>query len=367
MLNVKVSTAVPATGTAMPAKNITGKTDPAPTAVKTEEKRSPQHKTMKKLFKNLLLALCVFFCPVFLHARGAAENEALTIYGLRGPSGVGIIQLFESPPEISGFEVTVEALAQSNLVAARFISGEAKVGILPPDVAAKIASSGRDIRAAAVIGTGMLNLLGSDPSVRSLDDLKGKTVEVAGQGATPDYVFRRILTRRGIDPDRDLTLGYALAYPEIAQSLIAGRISFALLPEPFATMARLGRPELRQIADIQEEWIKAEGSGNYPLTLLVVDGAFASANPRAVSAILDAVRNSIEWVKANPAEAGALVEKHELGIRAPVVAAAVPRSNYVFIPAAAARSSLEALFRVFLDNAPASIGGALPGDSFYLK
>jgi NitT/TauT family transport system substrate-binding protein len=82
---------------------------------------------------------------------------------------------------------------------------------------------------------------------------------------------------------------------------------------------------------------------------------------------LERLKDSIEWVLANPAEAGALVEKHDLGLRAPVVAAAVPRSNYVFIPAAAARPALESLYRTFLEFAPQSIGGALPADGFYLK
>jgi NitT/TauT family transport system substrate-binding protein len=325
---------------------------------------------MRMLFIPLLSAMLL---PCFLHARGSAANPAgggvneLTIYGIRGSSGVGIVRLFEEPPVLSGFSVKMEALAHADLMAARFLSGEARVGILPPNVAAKIRSSGRDLKAAAVIGAGMLSLLSSDPLVRSLADLRGKTVEVAAQGATPDYVFRSILKAAGLTPDRDVMLGYALAPPEIAQSLIAGRVSIGLLPEPFATMAALGRPELASVADIQEEWVKAGGPGNYPMTLLVVDGAFASANPAAVGEILAAVKASIEWVKARPAEAGVLVEKHELGLRAAVVAAAVPRSSYVFIPAAEARSSLEALFRAFLENDPVSIGGALPGDSFYLR
>jgi len=129
----------------------------------------------------------------------------------------------------------------------------------------------------------------------------------------------------------------------------------------------MGRPDLRSVTDIQEEWVRAGGHGNYPMTLLVVDGAFASANPDAVRIILDVVRASIEWVKAQPAEAGVLVEKHELGLRAPIVTAAVPRSNYVFIPAVEARLSLEALFRVFLEFDPVSIGGVLPAESFYLR
>jgi NitT/TauT family transport system substrate-binding protein len=297
----------------------------------------------------------------------AQTKDRLTIYGLMGPSGVGMIRLFEEPPRVPGLEIQVEALAQADLMAAKFIAGEAKVGILPPNVAAKIASSGKKIQIAAVLGTGMLSLLTSDPAVRRIEDLRGKTVEVAGQGATPDYVVRRILLAKGLNPGRDLNLSYALAYPEIAQSLIAGRVSTALLPEPFATMARSGKSELRVIGDIQAEWVNAGGRGNYPMTVLVVDAAFAAANPGAVGTIREAFRASIQWTSSHPAEAGTLVEKHGLGLRAAVARDAIPRSNYVFIPAAEARPSLEALYRIFLEFSPASIGGSLPAEDFYLR
>jgi NitT/TauT family transport system substrate-binding protein len=307
--------------------------------------------------------------PVFIYAGGNSERSArpLTIYSIKGSSGVGIIRLFEEPPRVAGFDVKVEALALADLVAARFLSGEARIGVLPPNMAAKIASSGKDIKAAAVIGVGMLSLLSTDPAVKSIEALKGRTVEVAVQGATPDYVFRRILRANGLSPDRDLTLSYSLSPPEIAQSLIAGRVSVGLLPEPFSTMARLGRPDLVSVADIQDEWVHSGGGENYPMTVLAVDGTFAADNAGALAEILDAVKRSVEWVAANPAEAGALVEKHGLGLKAPVVAAAVPNSGYVFIPAVEARPSLEELFNVFLEHAPVAIGGALPADSFYYK
>jgi NitT/TauT family transport system substrate-binding protein len=321
-------------------------------------------------FKNrfsLTLVIITLCNAAFLYARGnddARKNE-LTIYGLKGPSGVGIIRLFESPPMISGFNVKVEALASDELMAARFISGEAKIGMLPVNRAAKIFSSGKDVRVIAVIGEGMLSLLSSDPSVRGIGDLRGKTIEVAAQGATPEYVFRRILMRNGLDPDRDVTMSFALPYPEIAQSLIAGKISIGLIPEPFVTMARMGKPDLIVAADIQEEWMKTEGGRNYPMTLLVADGEFASAYPQAVNAIYNAVKDSITWVVANPAEAGILVEKHGLGLKAPVAAAAIPKSNYTNIPAIEARPFIEALLKTYLEFAPASIGGALPGGRFY--
>ncbi|MDR0583058.1 MAG: ABC transporter substrate-binding protein [Treponema sp.] len=317
---------------------------------------------MKRDLQKLMLLVLAGCAAAMLPAQTSGK---VTIYGLKGPSGVGMIRLFEEPPRAAGFEISVEALAQADLMAAKFIAGEAQIGILPPNVAAKIASSGKKIQIAAITGTGMLSLLSADPSVRRFEDLKGKTVEVAGQGATPDYVFRKILLSKGINPDRDLKLGYALAYPEIAQALIAGRVGLALLPEPFATMARNGNSSLTLVGDIQDEWIRLYGGANYPMTALVVDGAFAAANSGLVKTVLESLDASVKWVTANPAAAGALVEKHELGLRSPVVAAAIPRSNYVFISAAEARPGIEALFRAFLEFAPASIGGALPKDDFY--
>jgi NitT/TauT family transport system substrate-binding protein len=317
----------------------------------------------------------IFFCltglialvPVLAKAKADAPVVGLTIYGSKGPSGVSMIRLFEEPPKAEGFDIKVEALAQADLMAAKFIAGEAKIGILPPNVAAKIASGGKRLQIAAVTGTGMLSLISADPAVRRIEDLRGRTVEVAGQGATPDYVFRKILLSKGLNPDTDLTLGYALAYPEIAQSLIAGRVSLALLPEPFATMALSGRPDLTLVTDVQQEWINAGGAGNYPMTVLVVDAGYAAANPALIHGVLNALKASVEWVTANPAAAGDLVEKHELGLQARVVTAAIPRSNYIYIPAAEARPALEALYRAFLDFSPESIGGALPGDAFYYK
>ncbi|MDR1419331.1 MAG: ABC transporter substrate-binding protein [Treponema sp.] len=312
-------------------------------------------------------AMLVLFTLIL--AGGALAQERVSIYGVRGPSGLGMIRLLERPPRAPGVSLAVELLAQADLVAARFISGGAKMGMLPPNVAAKIASSGKRIQVAAVTGTGMLSLLSSDPSVRGIGDLAGKTLEMAGQGATPDYVMRKILLAKGINPDTDLRLGYSLSYPEIARLLVLGRISLALLPEPFATMAREGRPDLAVIGDIQGEWAALHGGPGraYPMTVFVVDADFAAARPLLVRAVLAALEESAAWVKANPEAAGLLAEKYGLGVSARVAAVAIPRSAYVFIPARKARGDLEGLFRAFLELSPASIGGSLPPDDFYFS
>ncbi|HCM28394.1 MAG: sulfonate ABC transporter substrate-binding protein [Treponema sp. GWB1_62_6] len=314
--------------------------------------------------KSTIAALSAALCLAPLSL--AFAQDAIVVYGLKGPSGLAMVRLFEDPPVADGIPISVQALPSVDVMVAKLVSGEAKIGILPPNVAAKLAAAGRSLSVVAVVGEGMLSLLSADPSVGSVADLKGKTIEVAGQGATPDFVFRKILSAYALDPEKDLKLGYSLAYPEIAQALIAGRVSLALLPEPFATMARSGKPALTAPIDIQAEWAKAGGNATYPMTTIVVDRAFAERNPGALRVVLGAWRASVLWTIANPAEAGRLAEKHDLGLKAAVAAAAIPRGAFVFIPASEARPSLEALYRTFLGYAPASIGGALPSDAFYL-
>jgi len=322
---------------------------------------------MKILHRVIFLAAIFFCAPPASHAQ---SRTAVTIYGIKGASGVALLRLFESPPRMAPYAITVQALPQADIMAALFISGEAKIGILPPNMAAKIAASGGKLQIAAVTGTGMLSLLSGDPSVRRIEDLKGKTVEVAGQGATPDFVFRKIAQAKGMTIGRDIHFGYALAYPEMARALAAGRIRYALLPEPFATMALNANSSLKAVGDIQGDWARLTGdnapyAGNFPMSALVVDRDFASAHGALIALILENARNSIEWVTTHPAEAGILAEKHELGLPARVVQDAIPKSNYVFIPAVRARAALEALFAIFLEFAPESIGGRMPADDFY--
>jgi len=324
-----------------------------------------------KLFARIILLLTVFHCVAILSCRQAPPK--LTIYGLKGSSGIALLKTFETPPVYPPYIINAQVLPQADIMAAMLISGEAKIGVLPPNVAAKIAASTNNIQIAAVIGTGMLSLLTIDPEVERIEDLIGKIIEVAGQGATPDFVFRKILMSRGLLADRNIFLGYALPYPEIALALAAGRIDNALLPEPFTSMALSENNKIVVIDNIQDEWVRvtrkqdSDTPDPFPMTVLVLNKAFANENRELVAVVLENVKNSIEWVTSNTAYASILAEKHGMGIPAHIVQTAIPKSNYVFIPLPEARAGLEVLYRVFLEFSPASIGGAMPPDTFYFK
>ncbi len=313
-------------------------------------------------FRIAALAASVALCGL----GAGAQAKPIAVGALKGPSGIGMVKLFEAPPiAADGTVLRPIAVGSADLMTAKLISGEYDAGVLPVNVAAKLYSSGLPLKLAAIVGDGMVAFLSADPAAASLADLRGKRVNVAGQGATPDYLFRKLLKGAGVDPERELTLDYSLPYPEAALALASGKIAYAILPEPFATMARLQNAKLGSRIDLGALWTEQTGQASYPMTALVVSSKLARERPVAVRALLDAYAASIAWVRANPAEAGALVEKEELGLKAGVAAKAIPLSAYVFTEAVAARPAVEALLKVFLDFAPASVGGSLPDDGFY--
>ena len=310
------------------------------------------------------LALAAVFSIGALAAYAAPRP--IVVAALKGPSGIGMARLFETPPDPGdGTVILMIAAPSADLMVAKLISGEYDAGVLPVNIAAKLYNAGVPIRLAAIVGDGMVSFLSSDPTIAALADLRGRQVNVAGQDATPDFLFRRLLEDAGIDPRKDLRLDYSLSYPETAAALAAGKIACAILPEPFSTMARAANPALRSPIDLGELWTKRTGQRSYPMTAFVVSSKLAAGRPRTVKAILAAYASSIAWIRERPIEAGALVEKEGLGLTASIASKAIPLSAYVFTEAPAARSAVEALLGAFLELAPIAVGGKLPDDGFY--
>ncbi len=299
-------------------------------------------------------------------APDAEAPAGLRIAGLKGPTGIGMVRMLETDREINGVPVTYELAPSPDLVAAKVLTGELDFAVLPTNMAAKIASGGVRYRLAALVGFGVLYVISSDDSVRSWQDLKGRSVAAVGRGSAADAVFRYLAGRNGLDVDRDMQPRY-LPHLELAQLAIAGREPLAVLPEPFVTKVLLKQPRFRVVLDAQAEWDRAAG-GRTPLAMsaLVVKAETARRSPALVAAVLRRFSESSRWVNEHPAEAGLLVEKHGLGFSAAEAEAAIPRCNIRYVPAAEARPAVEAFLGVLLASQADSIGGRLPDDAFYL-
>ena len=324
---------------------------------------------MRRVF-FILYMLLTAFQTVMATGQKEAETQVLPVVirlgAIKGPSGIGMVHLLEKPPVLSGGDsVAIELVGSADAIASKILSGELDAAVLPVNLAAKLYNSGIDYRLTAIVGNGMVKVITTDPSVVDIAGLSHRPVHVAGQASTPEFVLRTILGYRDLTGDTAPTLVFNLPIPEIAASLIAGRIDLAVVPEPFATMMLAGNPNAREAFSLGKLWKEATGLADYPMTAFVVKASTIEERPATVQALMAAYRDSIATMLVDPKEAGSLVEKFEIGLKAAIAAKAIPQSNYVFLEARPARPMVEGLLKVFLDSAPVSIGGRLPAESFY--
>lgn len=322
---------------------------------------------MKRCFPPILGLLCFLACT---HAIAEERLETLKIGMIMGSSGIGMARLMANPPSIPNTIITFEKAGSIDILLPKYVNGDIDIGILPPNVAAKLYHMApKSIAVASIVGNSMLTLVTRDPSIAALRDLSGKTVFVAGQGSTPEYVMRTLLAKNGI-PAGSVRLDFSLPAQEIPAALASGKIEYALIPEPFTTVAIMNAPKgapLRRAFSLRGLWEAAGLGTDFPMTLCVVRRDYAKANPEKVARFLSAYKESIAWTQAHPDAAGPLVEAAGLGLKATVASQAIPSCAFVWIEANEARKPIESLLAVFLEYAPESIGGKLPDEGFYLK
>ncbi len=326
---------------------------------------------MMKKFVSLmvvaLVALAIIGAQPIYEKRLSDAPLSVRLAVMAGPTGFSSVALAENGGIISDLvKVDMTVFPSPNEVIARLANGELDMASLPTNVAANLYNKGVKVKVAAVIGNGMMSVISTDSSAKDVFDLLGKRVNIPGAGSTPDQLSQLLLREAGLATGMDIILDYSVAAPaQVAQMLIANKISFAVLPQPFVTMVLGKNPKAFVLADIQDLYEEYVGVSNYPMTVLVVTEKFAQTYPHATQSVLEAYKNSVAWVNANPQEAGAAIERAGI-MNAAMATPAIPYCNLVYVSAQEAKNEMNKFFSSLLAFNPASIGGWLPGSDLYL-
>ncbi|MGE5453769.1 MAG: ABC transporter substrate-binding protein [Methylocystaceae bacterium] len=329
---------------------------------------------MKKTMTCLLLASAImllsgcstekFVAPV------SAPNQpesTVKVATLRGPSAVSLIPMLDTKPFLTKRVKTEYQIYNSpDLMIPDLVKGQIDAALLPPNLAAKLYNKGIDYQLVGVTCWGVMYLASDNQQLTGIDQLKGQKIYLTDKGATPDLVFNYLLQANGLQPT-DVILDYSLGQTELAQSMAASRVKTGLLVEPWLTVVTTGNPAIKNVIDLQQEWQKATNNMPLPQTCLIVKKSLLTGNPEAVTSLCQQVKQSIEWVNDHPQEAGILVEKHGVGMKAAVATKAIPRLNLSFKAATTSRPALESFFKIIIKFDPTSTGGKLPDDGFYFQ
>ncbi len=295
---------------------------------------------MKKILISLLLILTIL--PCFAQAVKEDNGSTVRLGVMQGPTGFSSSSL--------GDIAQVEVYPSPNEAVAKLIKGELDLIALPANAAASLYNKGVGIKVLAIIGEGMLSVVGSNENA--------KTLSVPGAGGTPDHMASLLY------PEYEKE--YSVTAPaQLAQLLIAGKVELAILPEPFVTMVMSKNPNLKIISNVQERWTALTGQEQYPMSVLIAKDTFAEEHPILMQKVKEAYKNSIKTILEDPTSAGKKIE--ELGImKAEMATPALANCALTFKEGSEAKEELLAYYRTLLALAPDAIGGKVPDDGVWL-
>src|SRR4051794_13134471 len=105
--------------------------------------------------------------------------------------------------------------------------------------------SGSDLVILAHTLPGVVHAMVVKPEIKRVEDLRGKKVGVTTFGSLTDFLVRHILRKKGLNPDRDITLIQIGGDPERIGALKQGAIDAASLSFPgYGIAMKIGYPML---------------------------------------------------------------------------------------------------------------------------
>lgn len=340
-------------------------------------------KRVMSLGLSLALAISLAACSssVSEAASSAAATEEPTavpeaeapvttfrIAGLKGPTTMGMVKLMsdaEAGETHQDYQVTMYGAADE--VVPLLVKGDIDLAAIPANLAANLYNQTEGkVQVAAINTLGVLYVVTTGDNVKSVEDLKGKTIYSTGKGTTPEYVLNYILKKNGIDPEKDLTVEYKSEATEVAAALqAAGEGAIAVLPQPYVTAAQSQIEGLNVVLNLTEEWNKVSTDSDLVTGVLVARTEFIEQNEAAFEEFLKDYQSSIEWVNSNNADAAELVANYGIVAKAPLAQKALPACNITYVDGAEMKAKLCGYLQVLFDQNPKAVGGAMPGDDFY--
>jgi len=316
---------------------------------------------MKKILSVMLVVM------MLMGVSAVAENTLPRVAAMKGPTAMGMVKMMNDNPDAYQFEIQ----AAIDVVTQKLVKGEVDIAAVPANVASVLYNNTKGkIQVLAVNTLGVLYIVENGDSVKSVEDLKGKTIYASGKGATPEYALNYLIEENGLK--NDVTIEYKAEHAECLAALLANEGSVAMLPQPFVTTAQMKNDKIRIALDMNKEWETLQADKETKSALLtgvvVARTEFVQNNPQAVADFLDLYHQSVEYTNANVEEAAKLIGSETYNIIPEAVAKiALPYCQIVCIEGAEMQEKLSGYLSVLFAQNPSAVGGQLPDEAFYFK
>lgn len=321
--------------------------------------------------KKLLALLCSFVLMIeLLSGCGKADRKDTVVHigSLKGATTIGLVSLMEKNQKgeaIGQYEFTMVTAADELM--AMMVKGELDIALVPANMASVLYQKmSGEIRVIDINTLGVLYMISENTSIKSMEDLKGKTIYLTGKGTVPDFTLQYLLTESGIGLE-EVNLEYKAEATEVAATLSEHPEAVGMLPQPFVTATCAQNESLVIILDMTEEWSKVQGEEGSSLVtgVTIVRNEFLEENKAAVDNFIEEHIQSASYANTNVNETAELVVAAEIIAKAPLAKKAIPKCNIVCIVGKEMKTALEGYLEILYTQSPEAVGGKLPEDNFY--
>lgn len=302
------------------------------------------------------------------NASGTGETHAteapaeVRVSGPASPPSLPILRMIDTDA-LGATDIVFERWESADQLTAAATGGHEFVAA-PLTTGAALTQGGADLQLLNVSAWAVMGLVTTDDSVQSVTDLAGKQLHIAMRASAVDYTTQLVLEAHGVTDDVELVYIDPMNGPE---QFLSGQIATLVTVEPQVTMLLSKNPQARSVVDFSAEWASLTDSQlPLPTAGTFVNASFAAEHPETAAAFRDAYAAAANWVAEHPEEAGALAEQ-ELGLPAPIVAAAIPKISWDAQSAGDAYEAVDLYFKQLFKRWPESVGGTMPAESFYLR
>lgn len=293
---------------------------------------------------------------------GYEDGLVTQVASLKGPTSMGLSSLMTSENEHYEFNI----YAAADEIVPLVVKGEVDIALVPANLAATLYQKTNGAIEVANINTlSVLQVVTpGDVEMSDLTALKGKTIYMTGKGTTPEASLRYLVEKNGMSWD-DMTVEFKTEATEVVSALQTDPTAFAVLPEPFATVA-IQQLDNRHIAlSLGDEWDRVSNNGSQLVTgVTIVRKEFAEAHPAAMLQFAADAAESVAYVNGHPEDAANKIESLDI-VKAPIAKLAIPRCNLVCMTGEEMRTALSGYLDALYTFDPQMIGGKLPDDAFY--
>lgn len=319
---------------------------------------------MKKMMKLLAIALLIVSLP-YVYVSAEEPTPVTRVGGLKGPTGMALAHMMTENDGSYQFTLAGAPTEITDLI----IKGDVDIAAVPINLGSVLYNKTKgNVKALSLITRGMLYVLEKGDTIQTVADLEGKNVIAAGQGSTPEYVTNFILEANNVKANVEFKSEHA----EVTTLAVSGLADIILVPEPHVTTVLTKDPSFRIALDVTKEFaaaaqLKGYENAQLSMSVVIVRTEFMEKNPKAVQKFLADLEGSIAYTVENVEAAAQEIAAHGIIPAAAVAQKALPNCQLVFIPGADMQSQASALYEILHAANPASVGGKVPDEGFYVK